>query len=207
MQMTQELFLEFGRLGLVFVHLIACCLAIGLVLKSDVAMIRNLLDPERAPDANHMREMNQLQSIVVSALAVLWVSGSAIVALDALSQDGLAYFDNPKLQAKILIVVLLTINGALLHSAVLPALQRFGSLLRMPFGRAMLATFAGVVSGVSWFYAAMLGIGRPLAWKYSLAELMAAYPLLIAGGFLSMLAVVAWAKWDRDPAFRTAQPA
>ncbi|HSV61072.1 MAG TPA: hypothetical protein VLJ19_19435, partial [Variovorax sp.] len=44
-------------------------------------------------------------------------------------------------------------------------------------------------SGVSWLYAAMLGVGRPLSWKYSLLELMAAYPLLIAGGFMTMLAV------------------
>jgi hypothetical protein len=33
----------------------------------------------------------------------------------------------------------------------------------------------------------MLGVGRPLAWKYSLSELLMAYPVLIALGFLTML--------------------
>ena len=74
--------------------------------------------------------------------------------------QGLPYFRNPKLQAKVAIVVLLTLNGYLLHKAVLPALQRAGSLLHLPLGSRMLAVFAGVVSGVSWFYAAMLGIGQ-----------------------------------------------
>jgi len=47
--------------------------------------------------------------------------------------------------------------------------------------------FCGSLSAVSWMYAAMLGVGRPLAWKYSLSELLMAYPVLIALGFLSML--------------------
>jgi ABC-type phosphate transport system permease subunit len=47
---------------------------------------------------------------------------------------------------------------------------------------------------VSWFYAAMLGVGRPLAWKYSLVELLAAYPVLIVGGFGAMVLLTAWAK-------------
>jgi hypothetical protein len=50
------------------------------------------------------------------------------------------------------------------------------------------------VSGVSWFYAAMLGIGRPLNNKYSLLEIMGAYPVLIVGGFASMVLLTAWSK-------------
>jgi len=104
------------------------------------------------------------------------------------------YFLNPKLQAKIGIVVLLTFNGFLLHSAVLPALKKAGSILKLSFNLRMLALFSGALSGVSWFYAAMLGVGRPLAWKYSLVELLAAYPVLIVGGFGMMVLLTVWAK-------------
>ncbi|KPU61901.1 putative membrane protein [Pseudomonas fluorescens] len=104
------------------------------------------------------------------------------------------YFLNPKLQAKIGIVVLLTFNGFLLHSAVLPALKKAGSILNLSFNLRMLALFSGALSGVSWFYAAMLGVGRPLAWKYSLVELLAAYPVLIVGGFAMMVLLTAYAK-------------
>jgi len=68
-----------------------------------------------------------------------------------------------------------------LHSLALPALQTTGSLLKLPVSMRNLAIFSGALSGVSWFYAALLGVGRPLAWKYSLVELMAAYPLMIVG--------------------------
>ncbi|KPU61263.1 putative membrane protein [Pseudomonas fluorescens] len=104
------------------------------------------------------------------------------------------YFLNPKLQAKIGIVVLLTFNGFLLHSAVLPALKKAGSILDLSFSLRMLALFSGALSAVSWFYAAMLGVGRPLAWKYSLVELLAAYPVLIVGGFAMMVLLTAYAK-------------
>jgi hypothetical protein len=73
-------------------------------------------------------------------------------------------------------------------------MKKAGSLLNMSFNPRMLAIFAGTVSGVSWCYAALLGVGRPLAWKYSLVELLGAYPFLILGGFVSMVALTAWAQ-------------
>jgi hypothetical protein len=207
MNLMQGIVLEFSRLGLVYVHLIACCIAIGLVLKSDVAMVKAMWKGDRASDLAHMEHMKSLKTIVVMALAVLWATGAAIVTLDAASKGGWQYFANPKLQAKILIVVLLTLNGVVLHNMVLPWLEKAGSLLNLSFNRIALATFAGTVSGVSWMYAAMLGVGRPLSWKYSLGEIMAAYPVLIAGGFVGMLAVTAWCKYRKDPgAFELATP-
>jgi hypothetical protein len=68
-------------------------------------------------------------------------------------------------------------------------------LLKLSFSQTLMAIFAGSVSGVSWFYAAMLGVGKPLAWKYPLVDLIAAYPLLIIGGFFSMLLLTVWAKY------------
>jgi hypothetical protein len=184
--------MEFIRMALVYPHLIACCVAIGLVLTSDVAMLRRLFDTD--PSADHdLSHLPSLQRTVSIALIALWISGIAIVSLDV-SNQGLNYLLNPKLQAKIAIVVLLTLNGFALHGAVLPAMQKAGSLLKMPLNQRMLAVFAGIVSGVSWFYAAGLGIARPLNWKYSLVEILAAFPALIAGGFATMLLLTALAK-------------
>lgn len=188
--------MELIRLGIVYVHLIACCVAIGLILTSDLKMIRQLM---AGTSVHHHAdaELDMLQSTVSKALVILWVTGAAIIWMDA-SVKGQVYFTNPKIQAKIGMVMLLTVNGFLLHSAVMPALKKAGSLLQLPFGERMLATFSGAVSGVSWFYAAMLGVGRPLAWKYSLIELLAAYPILVAGGFAMMAILTAWAKHRDD---------
>ena len=183
---------EYVRLGVVYFHLIACCVAIGLVLTSDIAMVKQLLkgDVSGHHDDAHLES---LQKTVSLALVALWITGIAIVGIDYAGK-GMEYFLNPKLQAKIGIVVLLTFNGFLLHSAVLPALKKAGSILKLSFNLRMLALFSGALSGVSWFYAAMLGVGRPLAWKYSLVELLAAYPVLIVGGFAMMVLLTVWAK-------------
>lgn len=184
---------EFTRMGLVYAHLIACCAAIGLILMSDIALVRQLIagDPHERMDPKHLRE---LQNTVALALAALWVTGVGIIALDS-SFKGWAYFANPKLQAKIAVVCLLTLNGVLLHHRVLPLMSKAGSLLNMSFSQRSFAVFAGAVSAVSWFYAAALGVGRPLNWAYSLAEILAAYPVLIAGGFVAMMGLLAWARY------------
>lgn len=185
---------EFTRMAVLYAHLIACCVAIGLVLTSDIAMVKQLLkaDPNNRLDPEHL---SQLQKTVSRALWMLWLTGVALVSLDAYSK-GWGYFSNPKLQSKIAIVMLLTINGFALHRYVLPLLQKAGSLLKLSFSQRLLALFTGAVSGVSWFYAAMLGVGRPLNFKYSLFEILVAYPVLVAGGFMAMLLLTAWAQYQ-----------
>ncbi|MNF66689.1 hypothetical protein D3C84_484860 [compost metagenome] len=189
--LQQPVTMELTRMGVVYAHLIACCVAIGLVLTSDVAMIKQLFQgtDSTAADKEHL---HMLKKTVLMALAALWVTGLGILALDY-SQKGAMYFLNPKLQSKILVVVLLTLNGWVLHSVVMPAMDKAGSLLKLDINARTIALFSGVVSGVSWFYGAMLGIARPLNWKYSLGEIMFAYPVLICLGFAAMTLLVKWA--------------
>jgi hypothetical protein len=184
---------EFTRMGIVYLHLIACCVAIGLVLTSDIAMVKQLFngDPKERLDRDHLVG---LQITVSRALMALWATGILLVSLDA-SVKGWGYFANPKLQSKIAIVALLTLNGFALHKYVLPAMIKAGSLLRLSFSQRMVAIAAGSLSGVSWFYAAMLGIGRPLNNKYSLVEILAAYPVLIVGGFVAMVLLTNWSQY------------
>jgi hypothetical protein len=139
-----------------------------------------------------------MQATIKKSLVVLWLTGVALIWIDVSARDS-GYFLDPKIQAKIAMVILLTLNGFLPHAAVMPAIKKAGSLLHLNPGRRVLALFAGAVSAVSWFYAAMLGVGRPLAWKYSLVELLAAYPFLVLGGFVLMTALTDWAKF-RDNA-------
>lgn len=182
---------DWFRLGLVYVHLIACCVAIGLVLTSDVSFVARMLKGDSRQDPEHLRVLQKTVSI---SLSLLWLTGLAVVARDA-ALSGWDYFLNPKIQAKIVIVCLLTLNGMVLHHAVLPALMKTGALLELSFSRSVLALFAGSVSAVSWFYAALLGIGRPLNWKYPLTDLLVMYPVFIGAAFSVMLLLTAWAKY------------
>jgi hypothetical protein len=177
--------IDFVRMAVVYLHLIACCVAIGLVLTNDITIVKLLLkvDPTERIDP---LQMSVLQKTVAHALIALWITGAGIVAIDVAMKD-LTYFGNPKLQAKLTIVCLLTLNGAVLQRYVFPVLVSAGSILKLPEKQRKLVILAGAMSGVSWFYAAMLGVSRPLNWNYSLFELLAAYPVFIACGFASML--------------------
>ena len=187
--------MEFIRMGVVYVHLIACCVAIGLVLTSDIAMVKDLFNENRGQhDHDHLPK---LQRIVSLALVGLWITGFTIIGLD-LSVKGFEYLTNPKLQAKVAVVALLTFNGYILHKAVLPGLQKAGTLLDLEFKPRMIAIFTGVVSGVSWFSAALLGVAKPLNWKYSFVEILGGLPVVIVLGFMTMVALVAFAKVRRQ---------
>jgi hypothetical protein len=193
--------IELIRMAVVYVHLIACCIAIGLVVTSDIAMVKKLIrtDPCDTVDREHLA---MLERVVLRALIALWVSGITLVALDT-SIKGWSYFGNPKLQCKIAIVMILTLNGYMLHQHVLPLMQKAGSLLKLSLHQRTVAIFTGAVSGVSWLYVAMLGIARPLNWKYSFGQIAFAYPMLIVGGFVSMMLLTQWAKSRSSKKHRT----
>jgi hypothetical protein len=122
------------------------------------------------------------------------MTGASLVWLDVRA-TGWSYFANPKLQAKVAIVCLLTLNGFLLHSTVMPAMKKAGALLKLHFSQRLFAIVAGSVSAVSWFYAAMLGVARPLNWNYSLMEIVVMYPVFVASAIATMLMLVTWAKY------------
>jgi hypothetical protein len=186
---------DLARMGIVYFHLVACCVAIGTVFMSDLRMVRSLLRADRVTvEQDHFEG---LQVTVGRALLALWITGVMLVGMDIWAKDASVLL-NPKLQAKIAIVVLLTINGFALHRIVLPALKRVSCVLHLEPSMRQFTVFAGAVSGVSWLYAAALGVGRPLNWKYSLAEIGMAYPAFIACGFMSMTVLLAWCAHRRQ---------
>jgi hypothetical protein len=184
---------ELARTGVVYVHLLACCVAVGLVFMSKLDLVKRLLTGDAA--ILDERQLAGLHKTLVRALFVLWLTGGGLVAIDVWAK-GAEVLANPILQAKFAIVALLTLNGLLMRLTVLPVLQRAGALMRLTFGRRKLAIFTGTVSGVSWFSAALLGVARPLHWKFSLGQIMAAYPVLVLGGFVAMLALTAWSQYQ-----------
>lgn len=182
---------DLARLGVAYVHLIASCVAVGLVAMSDYDLVRRLVLGDSATlDERHLAS---LQQVLRRALLLLWLTGSGLVALDVHTR-GSEVLLNPALQSKFAIVAVLTLNAVVLHRTVLPMLRRAGALMRLAPSARTLAVFVGAVSGVSWAYAAMLGIGRPLEAGFSLAEILAAYPVLVAGWFAAMVVLTAWTQ-------------
>lgn len=151
------------RLALLFAHVIAVCLATGTVLLKDLDLLRGRrLDPAGLEHAAH---------VVKLSLAALWVSGLGMAWIDT-GGNLSAVLAMPKLLSKICVVVVLTLNGLLLHAIAFPALTRVAPPCHR---RALLCAVLGAVSTTSWLYAAFLGIARPVAERLDVAGFLALY--------------------------------
>ncbi len=160
------------HLLLVYVHLIATCAAIGMIVATDLRVAGLLL--RRATRADARREPLRLAPpapfvvrLVGVSLVVLLASGIALVALAVQARpDALA---NPKLQAKIGFVALLVLNAAALHRYTFAGLARLRFDARQPLVRRLRSSaalgFPVAVSQGLWAYCAFLGIARP--WNFT----------------------------------------
>ena len=145
---------------LVFGHLLAASMALGAIVATDLRLLSKLSqDKVRIAPPNEF-----VTRIVMVALLLLYATGGAIV-VQGLSERP-DYLDNPKLQAKILLVVLLTLNAFLLHYVTFPRLARGRRVARWHFADWILVAVPVATSNFLWMFVAFLGIAR--AWNYSM---------------------------------------
>ncbi|MFO1194517.1 MAG: hypothetical protein U1F00_20530 [Rhodoferax sp.] len=158
---------------LVFLHLIATCAAIGTIVVTDMRLAAKMMGyrvviprPER------------FETVMVSAsLALLYLTGIALVAV-ALS-DRPDYLTNGKLQAKLVLVGLLTLNAFILHFMAFPILA-----LSRPVSEWTRSQWFTVAASVSlsnslWFFCAFLGVAR--IWNFT-----------VSAGYVLAVAAVVW---------------
>lgn len=159
---------------LVFIHLIATCAAIGTIVLTDLRLIARAMGYRVVIPPPERLETR----IVTVALVALYLSGAAVVALGLQGTAG--YLDNAKLQAKFVLVAVLTLNAFILHRRVFPILGRSRPVSRWK-RRDWLTVAASVsLSNSLWFYCAFLGVAR--VWNGTLSL-----------GFVLVVAFVAWA--------------
>ncbi|WP_223505300.1 hypothetical protein [Pseudomonas sp. GL-RE-29] len=101
--------------------------------------------------------------------------------------------ENPKLWAKIIVVIALTINGVIIHAFVLPeALRDLSRPLLFGVSRSRAALFlaSGAVSGGSWYTAFAFGIFRELNNSVTFSVLVIMLFTLIVAA--SLAAILLW---------------
>ncbi|MEO8082065.1 MAG: hypothetical protein ABI641_16135 [Caldimonas sp.] len=144
---------------LVFVHLLAAAMALGAIVATDLRLLSKL-----SQDRIRIAPPNEFVTrIVMLALLVLCLTGAGIVWHGVQTRPD--YLLNPKLQAKILFVVLLTCNAFVLHRITFPRLSRGRRVARWHLLDWMLVAVPVAVSNFLWMFCAFLGIAR--AWNYS----------------------------------------
>ena len=106
---------------------------------------------------------------------MLWASGAALILLDTQAALG-QLLEQPKLLAKVTVVVVLTANGVALHTIAFPTL--LGQRRRGRYAAAVAAAL-GSLSAASWLAATLLGIARGPAARFQYLDFMAAYAALL----------------------------
>lgn len=135
-------------------------------------------------------------------LAMLWLSGAGFLASYLLTDPGL--LANPKIWAKLAIVVVLSVNGLVIHKAVLPIIDAqmakplFDGLTRR---RRTTMLVSGGLSIVSWYVPVILGATPQLNFVVPAAMILAIYAVAVAATVLFLHAAIAMhAASPSDPA-------
>jgi hypothetical protein len=166
------------RLGLMFLHFVAVAVAVGAVLREDWRLLSGRLD---------VTALAQTRRVVFYALAVLWISGTGIVWIDTSGFDLSILTGKPKLLAKLLVVGVLTANGAVLHRFAFPM---FGYPQRDPRTASGFLAIVGAVSSVSWLFAIFVGVGQPVASILGFSGFVSLYLIALGGGITVALVSV-----------------
>jgi hypothetical protein len=178
---------------LVFAHLLAASMALGAIVATDLRLLSKL-----AQDRTRIAPPNAFVArIVVVALLVLYATGAAIVWRGVLERPD--YLANPKLQAKLALVVLLTINAFVLHRLSFPRLARGRRVARWHASDWIAVGIPVGVSNFLWMFVAFLGVAR--AWNDTMpfGDVMAVAAIGYGVAQSVVFAILAVAASGADP--------
>jgi hypothetical protein len=164
---------------LVFIHLLATCIAVGVLLIQDFSLARAQGKPLAKPE---IVELKLSATRVSFALVALWVSGIALVTNGYLGHPD--YVLNEKIWAKITVVFVLSLNGLLLHYYAFPLITTGKGLNGLKLSQKTLIALSGSVSSTSWLFACYLGIARPWNFSITYGSMMLIYFSLIVITFV-----------------------
>ena len=182
------------KLLLLFAHLLGTSLALGAIVATDIRLLRKLADDRvriAPPNPFVMR-------LITVALLMLYVTGTAMILLGL--QNDPDYLTNPKLQAKLLLVALLSVNALVLHHVTFPGLARGRRVARWKFTDFMRVALPVSLSNCLWMYCAFLGIARPWNHGVSMGFVLGTAVWLFALTLVAITTVLMIAAQDRTDA-------
>ncbi|HTF98413.1 MAG TPA: DUF2214 domain-containing protein [Cellvibrio sp.] len=180
---------------LVYAHLLAACVSVGILLLQDLALAKTRGNPlsEKA-----IADLRKAADIMFIALVILWVTGLTLVIVGYL-ENPQQYLMNPKLWAKFTVVSILTLNGLLLHYFSFPRVISRAGLLGRSFLEQNLIAITGAVSSTSWLFACFLGIARPWNYTANYEFVMLVYAVLVAGAIVVACNVIRGLRIQEPP--------
>ena len=182
------------KLLLLFTHLLGTSLALGAIVATDIRLLRRLADDRvriAPPNPYVMR-------LITLALLILYVTGAAMVWLGL--GERADFLANPKLQAKLILVAVLSINALVLHRYTFPGLARGRRVARWKLRDFMRVAVPVALSNCLWMYCAFLGIARPWSYDVSMGFVLGTAAWLFAATLAGVTTLLVIAAQDRTGA-------
>jgi len=161
------------------IHLIGVVLGLGVATGLDLFLV-NLIARNTFFKSSQFRLLELLSSLVVMGLVLLWFSGLGFLLEYQLSAPEKLH--NTKLQAKIIIVILLTLNGLFIHFYFLKVLKHSigkNIFTQLRLHNPSLIFISGAVSFSSWYAAFTCGAIRLLNNMLTFQQFMVCYLILL----------------------------
>jgi hypothetical protein len=129
------------------------------------------------------------------ALLMLYLSGAGLLWFGL--NDNPNYLSNQKLQAKLILVVILSVNALVLHRITFPRLAYHKWVSRWTLKYFAVVAVSVALSNSLWFFCAFLGIARPWNFTTPLSDVLTV-GLYFFGGTLIVISLTLWfASIDR----------
>jgi hypothetical protein len=184
-------------------HLIGLIMGLGGAILADTTIFtRGVIRPVSAYTIYQAKFLSHVVSV---GLAILWISGGALVWANTLVHP--EYLTNQKLWAKIAIVLVLTVNGVLVHKLVLPLLKKsIGQRLfdHTSAKQVLGMTLLGSISLVSWTVPFILGKASELNYVTPMLNILAVYAGSLLIVWMSMFTVMSAIRKIQDYILRAA---
>jgi hypothetical protein len=170
-------------------HLMGLIMGLGgAVLLDFTILTRGIIRPV----SNYTIHQTEVLSRIVSlGLVTLWATGIGLIWLNL--ADKPEYLTNQKLWAKIAIVILLTINGVVIHNRVIPMLrQKIGQRLfdGVEINQIALLTGIGAISFTSWITPFILGKASELNYVTPMSTILLCFVGAVMTMWLGMFTVL-----------------
>ncbi|WP_143593960.1 hypothetical protein [Thioclava sp. F36-7] len=178
-----------------FAHFIGLAIGLGGMILLDLMLLKFLIPRSITEDSAQI--FASAAQVVCLGLKILWLSGFGFLMHYAIyDPDKLA---NPKLYAKLAIVVILTINGWFIHTIILPVLRgQIGKTLLSGIGHGLTTAFivSGAISVASWYSPAILGVFWQFNGDVSPMTILFCYLVFIILAAVAILVGICWVQKD-----------
>lgn len=162
-----------------FLHFVGLAVGLGGATLLDLMLLRFFV--RQRVCAEHVEIFEFSSKVINTGLKLLWLTGFGFLLHYALFDS--VKLQNPKVHAKLAVVVILTLNGVFIHMMVLPHLRRqIGRTLFHGTGWLQRSVFftSGAVSAVSWYTPVVLGVFSQLNFSVPATQILVGYLALVA---------------------------